>query len=450
MVDEERWVMQGLDPDDPACIKSAVQLENYIDEVGFLPLFRGDIPGFSVEEHTAADGWWSDDPERDPWAWRQILAQRGHVAYGKFFDRKAGFISLEWLPVFANCRRDGYDFDALWDDEKASMKSKKIMDLFAEEFSDRELYSFEVKKLAGYGKSGEKNFEGEITNLQMQTYLCVRDFKRKTSKKGEEYGWGIAVYCTPEHIWGRDLVTSCYREDPEVSAERIFLHMKKLYPEAGDRQIRRLLGIRREGEPARRKEVPYPDNLIKALKIEGFTPETATADQKAGLEVAIGQLRDKQQRTVLLKYREHMRNEEIGKALNRAAGTVGTYHSKALGKLKWPGIAVWYLEGYDRAIRSYMEERKIPCPETVIRDDSPQVSGRDFCLRLGITFKQSDALMKAGIFTVFDLILAQGKPFWYRSVKGIGAKTAADLEKRVDERYIQKLPRDYQQETSGS
>ena len=36
-----------------------------------------------------------DDPERDPWAWRQILAQRGHVAYGKFFDRKAGFISLE-------------------------------------------------------------------------------------------------------------------------------------------------------------------------------------------------------------------------------------------------------------------------------------------------------------------------------------------------------------------
>jgi len=440
MTEEERWVMQGLDPDDPACIKSVAQLEKYIDEVGFLPLFRGDIPGFSVEEHTAADGWWTDDPERDPWAWRQILAQRGHVAYGKFFDRKAGFISLEWLPVFANCRRDGYDFDALWDDEKASMRSKKIMDLFAEEFADRELYSFEVKKLAGYGKSGEKNFEGEITNLQMQTYLCVRDFKRKTSKKGEEYGWGIAVYCTPEHIWGRDLVTSCYREDPKISAEKIFLHMKKLYPQAGDRQIRRLLGIRREGEPAERKVVPYPDNLIRALKIEGFTPEFATPDQKAGLEVAIGQLRDKQQRTIVLKYKEHKRNAEIGKILNRAAGTVGTYHSKALGKLKWPGIAVWYLEGYDRAVRSYLEERKIPCPVEVIRDDLQEVSGRDFCLRLGITFKQSDALMKAGIFTVFDLILAMGKPDWYKPVKGIGAKTAADMEKRVDERYISRLP----------
>ena len=28
-----------------------------------------------------------------------------------------------------NFRRDGYDFDALWDDEKASFRQKKIMDL---------------------------------------------------------------------------------------------------------------------------------------------------------------------------------------------------------------------------------------------------------------------------------------------------------------------------------
>ena len=161
--------------------------------------------------------------------------------------------------------------------------------------------------------------------------------------------------------------------------------------------------------------------------------------------MAIGQLRDKQQRTVVLKYKEHLKNEEIGKALNRAAGTVGTYHSKALGKLKWPGIAAWYLEGYDKVIRSYLEERKIPCPETVVRDDCPEVSGRDFCLRLGISFKQSDALMDAGIFTVFDLIMAQGKPGWYKSIKGIGAKTAADLEKRVEKRYISHLPKDQEE-----
>ena len=42
------------------------------------------------------------------------------------------------------------------------------MDLFEDE---RELYSFEVKKMAGFGKGGEKNFDGVITELQMQGYI---------------------------------------------------------------------------------------------------------------------------------------------------------------------------------------------------------------------------------------------------------------------------------------
>ena len=126
MMEEERWVMHGLNADDPNCIKNVEQLQEYIEKIGFLPLFRNEIPGFSVEEHTAADSWWSEDPESDPWEWRKIIAGNGRIAYGKFFDKKAGFISRGWLPAFANYRRDGYDFDARWDDELASIRSKKI------------------------------------------------------------------------------------------------------------------------------------------------------------------------------------------------------------------------------------------------------------------------------------------------------------------------------------
>lgn len=39
----------------------------YINRVGFLPLFKNEIPGFSLEERTVAEYWWSDDPVRDPW-----------------------------------------------------------------------------------------------------------------------------------------------------------------------------------------------------------------------------------------------------------------------------------------------------------------------------------------------------------------------------------------------
>ena len=42
--------------------------------LGFLPLFKNEIPGFSVEERTVAKYWWSGNVERDPWEWREIIA----------------------------------------------------------------------------------------------------------------------------------------------------------------------------------------------------------------------------------------------------------------------------------------------------------------------------------------------------------------------------------------
>ena len=238
------WIMYGVEWDDPECIHSVDEAIKYINEVGFLPLFKNEIPGFSLEERTVPEYWWSGDEKVDPWEWRAQIARSGEVAYGKFFENKAGFISKEWLPYFVNYRRDGYDFDALWEDGKAARRQKYIMDLFDENAPDAELFSHEIKKKAGFGKGGEKGFDGTITNLQMQTYLCVRDFRQKTNKKGEEYGWAVAVYATPEHIFGRDLVTSAYKEDPVSSGEKIAAHMNEIYPIATPKQIKKLLGAR--------------------------------------------------------------------------------------------------------------------------------------------------------------------------------------------------------------
>ncbi len=236
------WIMYGVAWDDPECLHTLEEAEAYINHVGFLPLFKNEIPGFSLEERTVPDFWWSGDPQRDPWEWRELIARRGEIAYGKFFDKKAGFISKEWLPYFVNHRRDGYDFDALWEDGKASGRQKKIMDLYAEELGESELFSNEIKQKAGFGKGGEKGFEGTVTGLQMQTYLCVRDFRQRRNRKGELYGWPIAVYCTPEHLWGRDLVTNAYAESPEESAKRIAEHLREIYPVATVKQIRRIIG----------------------------------------------------------------------------------------------------------------------------------------------------------------------------------------------------------------
>ncbi len=232
------WIMYGVDWDDPECLHTVRDAINYINEVGFLPLFKNDIPGFSLEERTVPGYWWCGDPEVDPWEWREIIARSGEVAYGKFFEKKAGFISKEWLPYFANFRRDGYDFDALWDDEKASRKQKKIMDLFE---TEDELYSNEVKQRAGFGKGGEKGFDGVVTDLQARTFLCVKDFRQRKNKKGEFYGWPITVYAKPETLWGYDYVTSRYSESPEESGKAIEEHIKEIYPIASKSQIAKLI-----------------------------------------------------------------------------------------------------------------------------------------------------------------------------------------------------------------
>jgi hypothetical protein len=106
---------------------------------------------------------------------------------------------------------------------------------------EEEIFSNELKKKAGFGKGGEKGFEGTVTDLQMKTYLCVKDFRQRRNKKGEKYGWPIAVYARPEALWGYDLVTSRYSENPSDSAAAIAEHIRDRYPVATKDQIKRII-----------------------------------------------------------------------------------------------------------------------------------------------------------------------------------------------------------------
>ncbi|MBQ9198638.1 MAG: hypothetical protein IJ141_00470 [Lachnospiraceae bacterium] len=249
IVENGEFIMTALEYDDPNCIHSVEELIEYIDKVGFLPLFGNEIPGFSVEEHTWYMGWWSGNAEDDPWMWREELAKSRKVAYGKFFDKKAGFISLKWLPYFANYRRNGYDFDALYEDGYAERRCKKIMDLFVKDdiededemWKDDLILSTELKKMAGFGKNGEKNFTGVLTDLQMKLYLVMVDFRRRLNKKGEEYGMPVSILLPPEVVWGYKHIASAYKEKPEQSKERIIKHIIELYPDAKEKDINKII-----------------------------------------------------------------------------------------------------------------------------------------------------------------------------------------------------------------
>lgn len=237
-IKEEKWTMHGLSEDDPRRVRSPEQLLEVIDRVGFLPLFRNGIPGFSVEEMVSPLYWWTDDPLRDPWYWRILLSGSGKVAYGKFFDGKAGYVSKALFPVFACARRDGYDFDSLRDEGRATNRESRIMALFD---SETELYSCDVKLRAGFGKGGEKNFEGTVTSLMNRCYLIDRDFRPRLNKQGQPYGWHIAVYSTPEHLWGEDYVRSAYAVGEDECRRILLANMEQRFPNAGKKAVEKLV-----------------------------------------------------------------------------------------------------------------------------------------------------------------------------------------------------------------
>ena len=84
-------------------LESPTDVEERCLELGFLPFFRCGIPGFSIEEMVAREYWFTD--EEGAWEWKGPIIRDGQCAYGKFFNRKAGFVSRAWLPDWINYRR---------------------------------------------------------------------------------------------------------------------------------------------------------------------------------------------------------------------------------------------------------------------------------------------------------------------------------------------------------
>ena len=151
------------------------------------------------------------------------------------------YVSAKWFPDFANFRRDGYDFDARYDDGLASYHDKELFEVLD---ANAPILSKELKRIGGYsgGKStAKKGFDTSITRLQKQCYVIISDFGHSTDKFGNEYGWGIAEYSTPEKFFGKKFTDAVYKRTPEESYDRVVKHLKKILPHASEEAIQRIL-----------------------------------------------------------------------------------------------------------------------------------------------------------------------------------------------------------------
>lgn len=268
-------------------IERQEQLEALIREWGFLPFFKNGIPGFSIEEMTPPELLFGDEMEFGPWQWKGPIIENGESAYGKFFQKKAGYVSMEWLPDFMNWRRSLFPLKKETKDARhiheVLVENGQTNEARAEEHSllydlqgggrrNVSMLSKDLKVASGFTLSRKKRkfnpkeplepiinkkngmaFDGLIAQLQMGTHVCIADFEYLISKSGEPYGWGVARYSTPEALYP-DLF--CQNDDGDVSLDRMLIgsrtpkqsrkriidHLHSLFPDVEVKKIEKLVG----------------------------------------------------------------------------------------------------------------------------------------------------------------------------------------------------------------
>lgn len=216
-------------------IDSRESLERAARRYGVLPFFGNKIAGFSVEEMTLPGLLFGGAEGYDGcWEWKGPVIGEQTTAYGKFFRRKAGFVSLELLPHFLNYRRKTYPI-------VTGATEEALYDLIRsrEGATSPEMRNIIFSELPKGERPKRHALEPALQRLQMGGWILIADFEYKYTQRGERYGWGIALYSTPE-IW-LGMSDKGIEATPEESLEWLVEEVGRRLPDADPKLLRELL-----------------------------------------------------------------------------------------------------------------------------------------------------------------------------------------------------------------
>ena len=216
-------------------IHNATELMDYIQQVGFLPLLDSGIAGYSADEAVDPDCRYVllDDGSWDwpLWEWKGPIVTESDCVYGKFFNKKAGFVSRSWWPDLYNWRRHSHPAPP-----PGSIEETILMTLR----EHGSMITRDLRRACGFTEPKMRSrFDGYVTRLQMACRIVTEDFVYPQDKHGKRYGWGWALLSTPEQLLGKE-ACHCDRT-PEESLARMLDHLRRLLPRASEQQITRLI-----------------------------------------------------------------------------------------------------------------------------------------------------------------------------------------------------------------
>lgn len=211
-------------------ISTKEQLEALVNEIGFLPFFTSVIPGFSLRDHVDPAVWFTDDAE-GPWEWKADVG-----VYGKLFRGKAVFMSPEWYAILACYRRDGYDYEGMYEDGFLPHDALAVM----AELEKESVISTDLRARVGlnYKDSG---FDKLINLLQMKCFVIPTSFEYTFDTKGNRYGWGLARYTLSDRKYGALIEAAEARMKPAEAKGLLIEQVMRICPEAPVKLAERLI-----------------------------------------------------------------------------------------------------------------------------------------------------------------------------------------------------------------
>ena len=215
-----------------------------IMEMGLVPFFENVIPGYSIEEMTPKENWFDtqEDLSYTPWDWKIACVQSGEIAYAKFLlGGKAAFATVKWYAHLRNWRQAQQKY-------RPNAEQQKVLDSMHEQGS---IGIKEVRKLLDVKKGAA---DALMTKLQMQCRVVTGDIVRVYRGPDLHYnGWQTSSFCAPESLFDtvpfpafagflqqqESLEVTC---SPEESWNLLCEHVRTLFPDVTETQLKKLLG----------------------------------------------------------------------------------------------------------------------------------------------------------------------------------------------------------------
>lgn len=163
-----------------------------VTELGFLFPPDKTLKGFPTMDDFVPQGqWWTNDPELDPWLWKDRVAEEKRLAYGTFFNGKKGYIAPTFYSIFQDAFRPQMSMEERWQSGRLGVSEWKFWNLLTEE--NRPVGTHEYRKILDDGEASSRSaLDAAAVQLQMSFDVAITGNVDMLDKNGQPYNKAVA------------------------------------------------------------------------------------------------------------------------------------------------------------------------------------------------------------------------------------------------------------------